>query len=112
MAVACVACTDSHLVYVARYTEPACAPSSITCPNSKPGDSCSHEGSTCIVDCSVETLVCTQVPDEKCTGGTAGTPSPAGGCCSEWIACADGLSCVPQGPVYPGSLGICVAPPS
>jgi hypothetical protein len=33
--------------------------------------------------------------------------SPEGGCCSEWIQCASGLSCEADGPVYPGSLGIC-----
>jgi hypothetical protein len=46
----------------------------------------------------------------KCVGGTAGQPSPAGGCCSEWIPCQQGLACQPDGPVYPGSLGICAGP--
>jgi len=76
-----VGCTDDHLVYVSRFTEPACALSQITCPDSKAGDPCAN----------------------------AGVPSAAGGCCSEWIPCAEGLSCVPQGQVYPGSKGVCVA---
>jgi hypothetical protein len=48
----------------------------------------------------------------RCVGGTAGTPSPEGGCCSEWIACQSGLECEPDGPVYPGSLGICSQSPT
>jgi hypothetical protein len=43
-----------------------------------------------------------------CIGGRSGpNPSSKGGCCSEWIACDVGLTCEPDGPVYPGSLGIC-----
>ena len=38
-------------------------------------------------------------------------PSPAGGCCSEWQACAAGLTCQAVGPVYPGSAGICALVP-
>ncbi len=42
-----------------------------------------------------------------CVGGTVGNQSPKGGCCSEWIPCQLQLTCQPDGPVYPGSLGIC-----
>lgn len=42
-----------------------------------------------------------------CTAGSAGTPSAKGGCCSEWIPCASGLTCASDGPTYGAPTGVC-----
>jgi hypothetical protein len=40
---------------------------------------------------------------------TAGEPNPSGACCSEWVACAQGLTCE-AGDAFPGASGTCVGP--
>jgi hypothetical protein len=110
-AVLFAACTSSttgdRLSYVA--TQAFCSGSVPACPDKVAGDGCQREGDRCNRNCSVGGgLVCTLVVHE-CAEATPGNANPAGGCCSEWIACASGLTCQPVGPVYPGSSGVCVA---
>jgi hypothetical protein len=102
------ACTD-HLVYVSRTSG---NDTSRSCGTTKADDGCSSVGESCVFGgTSTLGLVCVRVPDQKCAAGSAGARSSEGGCCSEWIACEANLACVPQGNVYPGSQGICVAVP-
>ncbi len=108
IAVLFAACTSSPsgetLSYVAAQAQ--CSGSIPMCPNTIAGDGCEREGERCNRNCSVGGgLVCTRAVHEC----AAGSPSGAGGCCSEWIACASGLTCQPVGAVYPGSSGVCVA---
>jgi hypothetical protein len=63
------------------------------------------DGISFVIQGSTEELIVLET--HNCVGGTAGVPSPEGGCCSEWIPCESGLECQPDGPVYPGSMGTC-----